>query len=74
MRRFSISIMAWPGPFVRRFELADYVSVIGAKLENGLLIIDLKKEIPEEMRPRRIAIKAEAIRSRLEADRRRVAG
>ena len=46
-------------PFARRFELADYVSVVGAKLENGLLIIDLKKEIPEEMKPRRIAIKAD---------------
>ncbi len=46
-------------PFVRRFELADHVIVEGAKLENGLLIINLKKEIPEEMKPRRIAIQAE---------------
>jgi molecular chaperone IbpA len=46
-------------PFVRRFELADHVSVVGAKLENGLLIIDLKKETPEEMKPRRIAVDAE---------------
>jgi molecular chaperone IbpA len=46
-------------PFARRFELADHVSVTGAKLENGLLVIDLKKDIPEEMKPRRIAIKAE---------------
>jgi molecular chaperone IbpA len=36
--------------------LADHVTIVGAKLENGLLIIDLKKEIPEEMKPRRIAI------------------
>ena len=42
--------------FARRFELADHVTIVGAKLENGLLIIDLKKEIPEEMKPRRIAI------------------
>lgn len=47
-------------PFARRFELADHVSVTSAKLENGLLIIDLKKEIPEEMKPRRIAINADA--------------
>lgn len=47
-------------PFVRRFELADHVSVMGAKLENGLLIIDLKKEVPEEMKPRRIAINTDA--------------
>jgi molecular chaperone IbpA len=41
---------------VRRFELADHVTIVGATLENGLLIIDLKKQIPEEMKPRRIAI------------------
>ncbi|THK39149.1 Hsp20 family protein [Ensifer sp. MPMI2T] len=46
-------------PFARRFELADHVTVEGAKLENGLLVIDLKKEVPEEMKPRRIAIKTE---------------
>ncbi|WFU51284.1 Hsp20 family protein [Sinorhizobium terangae] len=46
-------------PFERRFELADHVIVEGAKLENGLLVINLKKEIPEEMKPRRIAIQAE---------------
>ena len=46
-------------PFMRRFELADHVSVSGAKLENGLLVIELKKEIPEEMKPRRIAINAD---------------
>ena len=34
------------------------MSVVGAKLENGLLVIDLKKEIPEEMKPRKIAIDA----------------
>ncbi|WP_331375083.1 Hsp20 family protein [Sinorhizobium chiapasense] len=46
-------------PFARRFELADHVLVEGAKLENGLLVINLKREIPEEMKPRRIAIQAE---------------
>ena len=46
-------------PFARRFELADHVIVERAKLENGLLVIDLKKQIPEEMKPRRIAIKSE---------------
>lgn len=40
----------------RRFELADHVKVTGAGLENGLLTIDLKREIPEEMKPRRIEI------------------
>ncbi|NRP22001.1 Small heat shock protein IbpA [Ensifer adhaerens] len=46
-------------PFARRFELADHVIVEGAKLENGLLVIDLRKEMPEEMKPRRIAIESE---------------
>lgn len=44
--------------FQRRFELADHVKVVGASLVNGLLTIDLKREIPEEMKPRRIAIAA----------------
>ena len=42
--------------FERRFQLADHVKVTGAGLENGLLTIDLKREIPEEMKPRRIEI------------------
>ena len=46
-------------PFNRRFELADHVTVTRANLENGLLVIDLKKEIPEEMKPRRISIGAD---------------
>ncbi|MER9071708.1 Hsp20 family protein [Mesorhizobium sp. M0904] len=43
-------------PFTRRFELADHVKVAGASLDNGLLSIDLVREVPEEMKPRRIAI------------------
>lgn len=42
--------------FQRRFELADHVKVVGAGLVNGLLTIDLKREIPEEMKPRQIEI------------------
>ncbi|MEA1672851.1 Hsp20 family protein [Nitrospirillum sp. BR 11163] len=42
--------------FQRRFELADHVKVVGASLVNGVLTIDLKRELPEEMKPRRIAI------------------
>ncbi len=44
--------------FERRFQLADFVEVAGAKLENGLLHIDLKRELPEAMKPRTIAISA----------------
>ncbi len=42
--------------FERRFQLADHVVVQGARLENGLLHIDLVREIPEAMKPRRIPI------------------
>lgn len=42
--------------FERRFQLADHVEVEGAALKNGLLHIDLRRNIPEEMKPRRIAI------------------
>lgn len=42
--------------FRRRFELADHVRVVGASLANGLLTIDLRRELPEEMKPRRIEI------------------
>jgi molecular chaperone IbpA len=42
--------------FTRRFQLADHVEVVGAELKNGLLHIDLKREIPEEMKARKIAI------------------
>jgi molecular chaperone IbpA len=43
-------------PFEHKFELADHVRVIGADLTNGLLSIDLIREIPEAMKPRKIAI------------------
>lgn len=42
--------------FERRFQLADHVRVDGAHLENGLLHIELKRELPERMKPRKIAI------------------
>jgi molecular chaperone IbpA len=42
--------------FERRFQLADYVRVAGAHLQDGLLHIDLVREIPEAMKPRKIAI------------------
>ncbi|MCA0962882.1 Hsp20 family protein [Salipiger bermudensis] len=42
--------------FERRFTLADHVRVTGAVHENGMLHIDLKREIPEALKPRRIEI------------------
>ena len=53
--------------FERRFELADHVKVTGASLVNGLLTIDLKREIPEEMKPRRIEIAGAKSPARVEA-------
>jgi molecular chaperone IbpA len=43
-------------PFKRQFNLADYVKVRTATFDNGLLRIELVREIPEAMKPRRIAI------------------
>jgi len=42
--------------FELRFQLADHVEVSGAHLENGLLHVELKRELPESKRPRQIAI------------------
>ncbi len=42
--------------FERRFQLADHVEVSRARLENGLLHIDLKRELPEQMKARKIEI------------------
>ncbi len=44
--------------FERRFQLADHVEVTGASLKNGLLHIELRREIPEELKPRKITIKS----------------
>ena len=42
--------------FERRFQLADYVVVKGAALSHGLLTIELQRELPESLKPRRIEI------------------
>ena len=57
--------------FERRFELADHVRVENASLTNGLLSIDLKREIPEAMKPRKIAISGDgqAAPLQIEAER-----
>jgi molecular chaperone IbpA len=44
--------------FQRQFQLADHIKVTGAALKNGLLHIDLEREIPEALKPRKIAIQA----------------
>jgi molecular chaperone IbpA len=45
-------------PFRRVFNLADYVQVKQASFQDGLLVIDLVREVPESMKPRRIEIGA----------------
>ena len=49
--------------FERRFDLADHIRVTGARLENGLLHIELLRELPEAMKPRSIAIESVAPKS-----------
>jgi molecular chaperone IbpA len=44
--------------FERKFQLGDHVKVIGAELEHGLLVINLEREIPEALKPRKIEIGA----------------
>jgi molecular chaperone IbpA len=46
--------------FERRFELADHIQVTGARIENGLLHVDLVREIPEAMKPRSVTIESKA--------------
>jgi len=47
-------------PFSRRFSLADFMVVKDAKLSNGLLTVELERQIPEAMKPRHIAINGRA--------------
>jgi len=48
--------------FQRQFKLADHIKVTGATMENGLLHIELAREIPEAMKPRQIAINGKSNR------------
>ncbi|NEV61187.1 Hsp20 family protein [Thiorhodococcus minor] len=43
--------------FERKFQLADYVRVVDARLEHGLLHVELRREVPEAMKPRKIEIR-----------------
>lgn len=54
--------------FERRFQLADHVEVKGAELKNGLLNIDLVRNLPERMKPRTIAIGSGEAVKRLETN------
>jgi len=52
--------------FERRFELADHIKVLSAELENGLLHIELVREVPEEKKPRQIKIASTGSAKKLE--------
>lgn len=54
--------------FQRRFKLADHVKVIDASLVNGLLTVGLKRELPEEMKPRCIAVASGRALPKVEAE------
>ena len=54
-------------PFERNFNLDDHVEVQGASFENGLLQIDLVREIPEAMKPRKIQISSGGNQPKLKA-------
>lgn len=47
--------------FKQSFSLADFMKVTGATLENGLLTVDIKREVPEELQPRRVPIQIGAV-------------
>jgi molecular chaperone IbpA len=49
--------------FQRQFQLAEHVEVRGAKLENGLLHVDLERVVPEEKKPRKIVINAPELKT-----------
>jgi molecular chaperone IbpA len=55
--------------FERRFQLADYVVVVDASLADGLLSIALKRELPEALKPRQIAINTQVASSLIEGEK-----
>ncbi|HXQ11864.1 MAG TPA: Hsp20 family protein [Caulobacteraceae bacterium] len=55
--------------FERRFQLADHVVVVDAQLTDGLLAISLKRELPEQLKPRRVEIKTAAQPDLIEAEK-----
>ena len=60
--------------FQLKFNLADHIKVLDADLENGVLAIDLKREVPEALKPRRIEIKAHPVKSLAKKARKMITG
>jgi molecular chaperone IbpA len=59
--------------FKQTFSLADHVKVVSASLENGLLLVELVREIPEQMKPRRIELGSRAATLAGQDDQQRLA-
>ena len=49
--------------FNLKFNLADHVKVVSANLENGILVVDLEREVPEALKPRKILIETDPIKN-----------
>ncbi|MDE0800098.1 MAG: Hsp20 family protein [Rhodospirillaceae bacterium] len=52
--------------FERRFQLADHIQVTDAVMENGLLHVDLKREVPEALKPRVVSVTTASLTKRME--------
>jgi len=60
--------------FQLKFNLADHIKVINADLENGVLVIDLEREVPEALKPRQIEIKTHPVKSLAEKAKKLITG
>ena len=60
--------------FQLKFNLADHIKVLNADLENGVLVIDLEREVPEALKPRQIEIKTHPVKSLAEKAKKMITG
>jgi len=60
--------------FNLKFNLADHVKVVNAGLENGVLVVDLEREVPDELKPHKISIETHPIKSLAEKAKKMISG
>ena len=60
--------------FQLKFNLADHIKVLNADLENGVLAVDLEREVPEALKPRQIEIKTHPVKSLAEKAKKMISG
>ena len=60
--------------FQLKFNLADHIKVLNADLENGVLAVDLEREVPEALKPRQIEIKTHPVKSLTEKAKKMITG